>query len=103
MSRAFAKSFYGGKAWRKCRASYIAYRVSIDGGACQRCKEELGYIVHHKEWITPENINDISIILNHSNLEYVCLNCHNRIEDGEKELGYYIGADGQIYGTPPLN
>ena len=29
-----------------------AEQVAIDGGLCQRCGQELGYIVHHKIWLT---------------------------------------------------
>ena len=36
-----------------------------------------GYIVHHKEALTPANISNPYIALNHSNLEYLCLTCHN--------------------------
>jgi 5-methylcytosine-specific restriction protein A len=77
MAREFAKKFYKSKAWQQTRTSYIA-RVH---GLCERCqakgKIKPGYIVHHKTYITPQNINDPNITLNHSNLEYVCLDCHN--------------------------
>lgn len=94
MARGFAKAFYKSTAWRKCRASFIAYRQSIDGGLCQICKDDTGYIVHHREWITAQNINDPYITLNHSNLQYVCHDCHNRIDS---EARYYFGEDGNVY------
>lgn len=75
----FARLFYNGSAWMSCRGSYIAKRICIDGGMCEICKENLGYIVHHKIEITPQNINDPNITLNHDNLQYVCFECHNRI------------------------
>lgn len=101
MAQEFAKPFYNSKAWKKCRASFIAYRQSIDGGLCQTCHENIGYIVHHKEWLTPNNINDPEITLNHRNLQYDCLVCHNKEkENGEKEK-YFFGEDGQIYELPP--
>ena len=96
MAREYAQSFYKGKQWKQCRKSYIAYRQSVDGGLCELCKDKLGYIVHHKEWITPQNINNPEITLNHGNLQYVCLDCHNRIEEGEKPT-YFFTADGQIH------
>lgn len=83
-ARAFAKKFYKSTKWLKCRASYIAERRAIDGGLCERCRQVMGYIVHHVIWLTPENVNDPEITLNHDNLEYVCLDCHNRIEEGER-------------------
>ena len=77
MAREFARKFYKSKAWQQCRASYI----SKVHGLCERCqtkgKIKPGYIVHHKIYLTPKNINDPNITLNHSNLEYVCLDCHN--------------------------
>ena len=94
MAREFAKKFYNSKAWRKCRAAFIAKRRAIDGGMCQRCSRDVGYIVHHVKWITPDNINDPAITLNHENLEYVCQTCHSRIE--EKDRGYKFDEHGRV-------
>lgn len=77
MAQNYARAFYKSRAWQLCRASYIAERQSIDGGLCERCHKELGYIVHHKTPITPTNINDPDVTLNHDNLEYVCKACHD--------------------------
>lgn len=33
----------------------------------------------------PNNINDPEISLNHDNLEYLCLDCHNEHHDFERE------------------
>ena len=73
----FAKGFYDGAAWRACRASFISSRIAIDGGLCQRCRQRLGYIVHHTIELTPANIHDAGIALNHARLEYLCHECHN--------------------------
>ena len=77
MAREFAKSFYNSKEWIRCRASYIA---SVDG-LCETClkKQKLtpGKIVHHKVYITPDNINDPTVTLNHANLRLDCVDCHN--------------------------
>ena len=99
MARAFAHAFYTSPAWRFCRAAYLAERRAVDGGMCERCHDQLGYIVHHREWLTPENINDPDVALNHRNLEYVCLTCHNKIEQGEDAARYQFGPDGQV--LPP--
>lgn len=85
----FAKGFYDGKAWQNCRASFIAGRVSIDGGLCQRCRQRLGYIVHHTVELTTENIHDPEIALNHQLLEFLCLDCHNM------EPGHFSNRDGK--------
>lgn len=83
MAKEFAKKFYRSKEWINCRATYIDERIKNDGGMCEHCKKELGYIVHHVEEITPLNINDPNITLNHNNLEYVCKKCH----DNEHNFG----------------
>lgn len=77
--KAWAKAFYGGKRWEETRESYRSERRSVDGGLCEECKERLGYIVHHKIHLTPENINDPEVGLSFKNLEFVCIDCHNRI------------------------
>lgn len=76
----YAKGFYKSARWKKCRQAYIATRIMIDGGLCEECHEVIGYIVHHKKYITPENINDPDICLNFDNLEYVCKTCHDKFE-----------------------
>lgn len=78
MAKEFAKAFYHSKAWQRCRASFIAERITIDGGMCEHCKERPGYIVDHKKELTPENINDLEVTLNEENFQYLCLTCHNK-------------------------
>jgi 5-methylcytosine-specific restriction endonuclease McrA len=77
MAKEWAKSFYKSKEWQECREAYIA-EVN---GLCERCLENgkvnPGKIVHHIEYLTPDNINDPEITLNFDNLEYLCLDCHN--------------------------
>ena len=74
----WAKSFYKSKAWRDCREGYIQ---SVHG-LCERCLEKdkhvPGKIVHHKEILTPENINNPDITLNWDYLELLCQDCHNK-------------------------
>lgn len=72
-------SFYFSQAWKRCRSAYIAERHGIDGGMCEICHDNLGYIVHHKIHITPFNMNDTNITLNTDNLQYVCHHCHDVI------------------------
>ena len=99
MAREFSKKLYNSKEWKKCRESYI---ISVNG-LCERCltrnKYTPGYICHHIIELTPMNINDINITLNHSNLEYVCLDCHNAIHFGESGVireGLCFDIDGNI-------
>lgn len=80
MAKEFAKAFYNSKVWKRCRNSYIAKRRRIDGGLCEVCHEKVGYMVHHKVPLTPENINNPDITLNHDLLSYECKDCHDEHE-----------------------
>ena len=72
----FSQSFYNSAAWKKCRSAYIKQA----GGLCERCKAKglivAGDAVHHKIYITPDNITDPNITLNPNNLELLCRSCH---------------------------
>lgn len=104
----FAKTFYKSKAWQQCRRSYIAKRRMIDGGVCEVCHQRIGYIVHHKEHLTPDNINDPETTLNHENLSYECKQCHDEHEGhGIKRktngLRIVFDEEGQPIIIPPKN
>lgn len=77
MAKEYARAFYKSGTWQKCRAGYI----SSVSGLCERClakgKLRPGKILHHIEYITPDNIGDPYITLNWNNLEFVCQDCHN--------------------------
>ena len=73
MARDFAKRFYNSKQWVKCRE---AYKQSVYG-LCERCGHP-GEEVHHKIYLTPENINDPDITLSWGNLELLCDTCHSK-------------------------
>ena len=100
MAREFAKAFYGSKAWKRCRRTYISSRKAVDGGMCEDCHERPGLIVHHKVHINERNINDPDVTLSHANLRYVCQECHNIVEHGygreivPDEIKYVFDADG---------
>ena len=80
MAKEYAYKFYHSKAWKDCKRSFISERIAVDGGMCQECGKQLGYIVHHRTHITPENILNPDITLNHGNLEYVCKDCHDKFD-----------------------
>lgn len=106
MAREFAKAFYNSKLWKKARAAYIAQRKAIDGGMCESCHQQPGYIVHHKVELTPENINDPDIALNLENFKYDCHVCHNKentaLDKIEGLVYYEFDAAGQpIAQSPP--
>lgn len=76
----FAQKFYRSKKWKSCRIAYIAERTLVDGGLCEVCRERTGFIVHHKISLDSSNVNMPEISLNHSNLMYVCKECHDKFE-----------------------
>ena len=78
----YAKAFYKSQAWKRTQAAYKASR----GGLCERCEARgmivPGVIVHHKTYITPDNLSDPSISLSWDNLELLCQACHNQEHHG---------------------
>lgn len=72
----FAESFYKSRAWQHARKGYLK---SV-GGLCERCLKRGIYrpavIVHHKDYISPENINNPEVALSYGNLEALCRECH---------------------------
>lgn len=73
----WAESFYKSKAWRDCREAFFISKH----GLCERCGRP-GKIVHHKKYLTPENINDPNITLSFENLELLCSSCHSNEHNG---------------------
>ena len=94
----FAKDFYNSPAWKRTRA---AYRLAV-GGLCDICWSKgiakAGEIVHHKEPLTPQNINDPHITLDWNNLQLVCRECHSSIHD-RRERRYKIDELGRVICT----
>lgn len=76
MAQIWARKFYNSKAWKNCRELYKQSK----NGLCERClrkgKYSAGEEVHHKIWLTPNNINDPDITLSFNNLELLCASCH---------------------------
>ena len=76
MIEPFARPFYAGKEWKDCRKSFISEKK----GLCEKCLEmglyNPGEIVHHLVKLTPENIGDPTISLNHANLQLLCRKHH---------------------------
>lgn len=105
MARDFARAFYNSKEWKLCRKSFIANRITVDGGMCQHCQRDLGYIVDHIEELKPDNINDPEITLNDENLQYLCLRCHNKKTFGNSEgalvEGLIFDESGDLIQVPP--
>lgn len=81
MAKDFAKNFYKSTQWKKVR-DYIFQK---ECGICERCKgvNGPGEIVHHKIYLTPENIDNPAITLNENNLELLCRVCHELEHKGQ--------------------
>lgn len=96
MARDFAGQFYNSQQWKKCRETYAA---SV-GGLCEICwgkgKVAAGEIVHHKIFLTPDNINDPNVTMNWDNLQLVCRDCHAVIHKGIADRRYKIDELGRV-------
>jgi len=81
VAKEWAKPFYKSKAWQDCREAYFVSRH----GLCELCNKP-GEEVHHKIFLTPENINDPNISLNWDNLQVLCKTCHNAVHEKAYEM-----------------
>ena len=91
----YAASLYKSRRWQETRKAYLK---SV-GGLCERCLKKGLYhpavIVHHKVYISPENINNPEITLSWGNLEAVCRECHEA-EHRREDLRYTVSPDGSV-------
>ena len=91
-------NFYRSDAWRKFREVIINERTRPDGFIYD---EETGkpivhpydIILHHKEFLTDENVNDAAVTLNPDLIEVVSHRTHNRIH----MLMCSIADSGQVW------
>lgn len=96
------KQFYFSRPWLS-----LSYNLKIrSGGKCNRCdfiavtKEDWGLLVgHHKTELTEENVHDTNISLNPTNIEIICLNCHNK---DHRRFGHQNDKKVYIVYGPPL-
>ena len=90
--------FYSGKAWRHVRKAYMTSKHY----QCERCGGPAS-IVHHRIPITAANVNDVNVTLSWSNLEALCLECHNKehlYSSRATADGISFDADGNVVYTP---
>ena len=95
MAREFAKQFYNSKKWKMARA----LKIASEHGICERCGKSYAskqLIVHHKIYLTPQNINDENISLNQDNLECVCKFCHNEEHLKDTNRIIYFDENGNV-------
>lgn len=93
--RDFAKGFYASQAWEETRKAYKKSK----GGLCERCLARgmyrAGVIVHHKEHLSPDNINDPDVTLGWGNLELLCRDCHGEVHRTVQRR-YTVDAYGRV-------
>lgn len=53
-----------------------------------------GTVVHHKTWLTPENISNPEITLGWGNLMLLCVDHHAEVH--KKQRRYCVDADGRV-------
>ena len=81
MPRKFSKKFYNSKCWKKIRQSYIASKFGI----CERCGKTNAKQVHHKEYLTEDNLDNPTISIDFDNLELLCDTCHQHEHHKQSE------------------
>jgi predicted kinase len=98
MAEPFAKRLYDSDEWQNLRMLLIVER----GRKCERCGKRVMKAkelqAHHKIELTEKNVNDYTISMNPTNIELICLSCHNAEHNrftARKERGVYI-----VYGMP---
>lgn len=91
--------FYKTQQWKKCREGY--YKAHP---LCEVCLKmgivTPGEIVHHKEHVTPSNLDDNSILTNWDNLETLCRDHHGEAHSEYKDAKRYkVDEYGNVYAT----
>lgn len=95
--------FYQSTEWRTFRAGEIAARMHADGILyCEHCRKPIlqsyDVILHHKQPLTMQNVNDYSISLNPENISIVHAKCHNELHS---RFGYCTQRKVYlVYGSP---
>ena len=93
--------FYRSKEWSDLRKIIVAERLENGQTVCQHCGKPIykpyDLILHHKEPLTLENVNDLSVSLNKDNLMIVHQTCHNEIHN---RWGRYTRHIYLVYGAP---
>ncbi|MDU1389106.1 MAG: HNH endonuclease signature motif containing protein [Eggerthella sp.] len=98
MAQPWAKWFYESPAWKHARKAY----ADTQHGLCERCKAKglivKGDIVHHKVYLTQDNITDTAITLSFDNFELLCFDCHNKEHNANARIraGFGFDADGHV-------
>lgn len=89
----WAAWFYKSDKWKKVR---LAYLVSCNY-MCERCGRP-AEMVHHKQYLNEDNINDPEISMGFGNLEALCDRCHQHEHHRSQAVrdGLCFDANGQL-------
>ena len=99
------EQFYKTKAWLKCREAFLKYK----GGLCERCFTKglivPAVLVHHKQYLNDDTVNDPELALNFDNLEALCWSCHEqehqRSHKGPKlKKRFFVDSLGRVHIAP---
>ena len=93
------EAFYHSTEWRKCSEAFRREKHFT----CEMCGKE-GWLVHHKQPLTDETVDDPDIALNFDNLMLLCSSCHDAIHHRlkgkgsakEKNVLAKFGPDGSV-------
>lgn len=86
-------AFYSTWQWRKCKDAFLVSKNHLCEICMSRGLIEPATQVHHRIHITPENLNDPNITLNHDNLMALCDECHR---EQHRTQRWRCGPDGHI-------
>lgn len=90
-------AFYHSRQWRLLSKVFLMSKNYI----CERCGAPAS-IAHHKHYLTAANVTNPQISLNPSNLEALCMECHNREHfgtGGATAAGYTFDENGDLIQT----
>ena len=97
-------TFYQSKEWINFREIIISKRIKENPRSeiiCEHCNKPIyakfDCIAHHKEELTPVNVNDLNISLNENNIALVHHKCHDEIHSrfGSEKREVYV-----VWGSP---
>lgn len=96
------QTFYKSKDWQKLLTVIKSERLNNEGQIiCDHCGKPIvrayDCIGHHKEYLTEDNVNDVTVSLNPDNIALVHHCCHNRIHE---KLGYSDRRVYVVWGSP---
>lgn len=102
VAKEFSKNIYNSQRWRKVARAYAESQHYV----CERCHNRSfirngklpRFIVHHKRHLSPENVRDDNTVYGWSNLELLCIYCHNTVHGVSLDRECLFDDDGNPIG-----